>query len=167
MTKLVNKNSIEKLARHLDQRMKSTVEQERFRAENEENNIRNKALQIEAMLDGRSFKYLTQEEYDALTEEEKERADMSYVVIDAVDKSHEHDNKAFLDSLKAGAIDASSLNGYILWTGTTDEYNAIATKDPETLYFITDAPVEELDECRCELISTAIIDECIDEVFND
>ena len=39
---------------------------------------------IEAMFGGRALSYLTQEEYDALPEEEKEREDIIYHIIDSV-----------------------------------------------------------------------------------
>ena len=30
------------------------------------------------------------------------------------------------------------LNGVSFWTGTREEYNALGTKDPNTLYFVTE-----------------------------
>lgn len=40
-------------------------------------------------------------------------------------------------SVTNGALKVESLNGLKLWKGTQVEYDAIITKDPNTLYFIS------------------------------
>jgi len=41
-------------------------------------------------------------------------------------------------SVTNGTLKVESLNGLKLWKGTQVEYDQIITKDPSTLYFITD-----------------------------
>lgn len=63
------------------------------------------------------------------------KEELSTILRDIEELSHDHDNKEFLDSLLEGNIDASSINGYDVWVGTTSELDAIDEKDPNTIYF--------------------------------
>lgn len=56
------------------------------------------------MFGGKSIRYVTQAEYDALTEEERNSSEITYFITDAVDLSHDHENKEFLDNLAARNI---------------------------------------------------------------
>ena len=215
--KLVSLNNLDKLSKSLNAHYKEMIQEESDKA----------MAEIEAtksMLDGKSIKYVTQAEYDNLSEAEKNNDTVVYFITDAVDTFHEHENKEFLDNLAArniaignksqtfdgvndlvysiediGAapavhnhdglyyteteidgkiedinesineqvaglqasiankadqsyvdeklevVDASTLNGYSLWVGTTEELEAITERDPNTLYFeIDDGTGEEV-----------------------
>lgn len=98
-------------------------------------NITDDINNVEAMLGGKSLVYVTQAEYDALSDDEKSAESILYIITDKEEVQHEHANKEFLDSLTEGNIDASTINGYNIWVGTTAELEAIGEKDPNTLYF--------------------------------
>ena len=56
---------------------------------------------------------------------------------------------------KLSIIDAIKLNGYSLWIGTKEEYDAITEKDPTTLYFkINDEEVVQVDQVEGVLTLT-------------
>ena len=97
--KLVDIGRISKLAFELDSRMKNKFEEEKERALDAESGLQTQVNEIEEMLGGKSFIYLTQAEYELLSEEEKNLEDVVYFITDAVDMSHNHENKDFLDSL--------------------------------------------------------------------
>lgn len=101
MSRIVNVDKLNKLAEALDERYQTLVENEQERASAAENNLSNQIENTTKMFDGKSFKYVTQEEYDNLSNEEKKDPDITYFITDAVDLSHEHENKEFLDSLHA------------------------------------------------------------------
>ena len=90
---------------------------------------------VEAMLGGRSLVYLTQAEYDLLSEDEKSSESIMYVITDMEQIHHTHENADFLASLTEGNVHADSVNGYKIWVGTTEELEAIGEKDPFTVYF--------------------------------
>jgi hypothetical protein len=100
--------------------------------------INNEIDVVEGMLGGKSLVYVTQAEYDALTDDEKLGESVLYIITDMEDVQHEHENKAFLDSLEEGNIDANTVNGYSVWIGTTAELEAIEEKDANTIYFEID-----------------------------
>ena len=97
--KLVDIGRISKLAFELDSRMKNKFEEEKERALDAESGLQTQVNEVEEMLGGKSFIYLTQAEYELLSEEEKSSEDVVYFITDAVDMSHHHENKDFLDSL--------------------------------------------------------------------
>lgn len=218
MDKLTNLNNLDKLSKALDARCKELVNEEKTRALAEEQALQVEINVVKDMFDGKSIKYVTQAEYDALTEEEKNSSEITYFITDAMDLSHDHENKEFLDNLaarniaignksqsfdgvndlvysiedigaasaehshddkyyteseidlkledvnevinghvaelqsdiqtlesdkadqsyvdeKLDSVDASTLNGYNIWVGTTAELEAIETRDPNTIYF--------------------------------
>jgi hypothetical protein len=47
------------------------------------------------------------------------------------------DQIATLDSFVAGVKETNANNDLKFWTGTQAQYNAIGTKDPNTIYFVT------------------------------
>ena len=124
MGKLIDNTKLDRLAKALDNRIKLTSEELTALIED-----------VKSMLGGRSLIYLTQLEYDSLSEEQKNDDTLNYFITDAVDLSHTHANKDFLDSLMEGDIDADTINGYNIWVGTTSELEAIEEKDPNTIYF--------------------------------
>lgn len=101
MSRIVNVDKLNKLAEALDERYQTLVENEQERASEAEGNLRNQIEATREMFDGKAFKYITQVEYNNLSEEEKNNPDITYFITDAVDLSHEHENKEFLDSLHA------------------------------------------------------------------
>lgn len=53
----------------------------------------------------------------------------------------ESDEKITLEydwMLMSGQNDAKTVNGYSIWVGTTEELNALSTRDSNTLYFEKD-----------------------------
>lgn len=50
-----------------------------------------------------------------------------------------------------GVLDVKTNEANKFWTGTTAEYEALATKDPNTFYTITDGP--EIPEATSQLIN--------------
>ena len=106
MSKLTNLNNLDKLSKALDARCKELVDEEKARAIAEEQVLQSEIDITKEMFGGKSIKYITQAEYDALTEEEKNNETVTYFITDAVDLSHEHENKEFLDGLSQEVLDA-------------------------------------------------------------
>ena len=102
--KLVNLDNLAQLAEALDARMIGKVSSEELRALEAEADLQQAINEIAEMFDGKSFKYLTQAEYDALPEKDQDRDDVVYIITDAADISHIHANKEFLDSLDEEAF---------------------------------------------------------------
>ena len=92
MSKLTNLNNLDKLSKALDARCKELVDEEKARAIAEEQVLQSEIDITKEMFGGKSIKYITQAEYDALTEEEKNNETVTYFITDAVDLSHEHEN---------------------------------------------------------------------------
>ena len=104
MGKLTNLNNLDKLSKALDARYKELIDEEKARAIAEEQALQSEIDITKEMFGGKSIKYVTQVEYDALTEEERNSDTVTYFITDAVDLSHEHENKEFLDNLAARNI---------------------------------------------------------------
>ena len=104
MGKLTNLNNLDKLSKALDARYKELIDEEKARAIAEEQALQSEIDITKEMFGGKSIKYVTQVEYDALTEEEKNSNTITYFITDAVDLSHDHENKEFLDNLAARNI---------------------------------------------------------------
>lgn len=149
MTKLIDTAKINKLARELNKRTKELIELSETKIITK---IDSEITEIETMVGGRYIIYIKQSEYNLLTEEERLDETKYYIITDAEDLSHEHANKGFLDSLEEGNIDASSLNGYKIWVGTMEELNAVTTKDPKTIYYVTDR-VDEISNIESLLMN--------------
>lgn len=71
---LVDKNNLAKLAKLLDDRSKSRA-----------NSIKTDLDDVRDMFGGKSFKYITQAEYDSLSEEEKADTSIVWNIVDAED----------------------------------------------------------------------------------
>ena len=104
MDKLTNLSNLNKLSKALDARYKELIDKEKSRALVEEQALQAEINATKDMLDGKSIRYVTQAEYDILTEEEKNNSEITYFIVDAVDLSHDHENKEFLDNLAARNI---------------------------------------------------------------
>ena len=97
--KLLTADQLKRLAQGLDSRIDSAVLKENTRATKEETRLETKINDTTEMLGGRSFVYLTSVEYERLSETDKNDESKVYIITDAEDISHEHDNKDFLDKL--------------------------------------------------------------------
>ena len=104
MGKLTNLNNLDKLSKALDARYKELIDEEKARALAEEQALQAEIDITKEMFGGKSIKYVTQVEYDNLSEAEKNSDTVTYFITDAVDLSHEHENKEFLDNLAARNI---------------------------------------------------------------
>jgi hypothetical protein len=104
MGKLTNLKKFNKITKALDARYKELINEEKARALAEEQALQSEINVTKDMFGGKSIRYVTQAEYDALTEEDKDSSEITYFITDAVDLSHEHENKEFLDNLAARNI---------------------------------------------------------------
>lgn len=138
------------------------IQIENSRSEAAELTLKNSIQEVEFMFDGKSLKYLTQAEYNELSNEEKNSTEISYFITDTEDLSHIHDNIEFLNNLsedylsnfiEESSINAKTVNGYSIWAGTTAELEAIETRDPNTIYFEIDN-----DDTGEEVIQVDIVD---------
>ena len=89
---------------------------------------------INNKLDGKTFKFLTQAEYDVLSESEKNNETIEYHITDAIENSHAHTNKEVLDKI------SEDIDGSLLFNGnkitsdstsggiTTVEYENLSTE---------------------------------------
>ena len=104
MSRLTNLNNLEKLSKALDVRCKELIDEEKARALAEEQALQTEINTTKDMFGGKSIRYVTQAEYDSLSDTEKNSDTVTYFITDAVDLSHEHENKEFLDNLAARNI---------------------------------------------------------------
>lgn len=104
MSKFTNLNNLDKLSKALDKRCKELIDEEKARALAEEQALQTEINITKEMFGGKSIKYVTQAEYDNLSEAEKNSGTVTYFITDTVDLSHEHENKEFLDNLAARNI---------------------------------------------------------------
>lgn len=108
MSKLTNKDNLEKLAQALDARskafVKSSVAEESARAQGIEADLQEQIEETQDMFGGKAIRYVTQVEYNQLTDEQKNDPTVVYFIIDAEDLSHTHANKELLDKLGARTL---------------------------------------------------------------
>ena len=102
--KLVNLDNLDKLSKSLDARYKEKIQEESERAMSQEQILGTEINVTKDMLGGKSIRYITQAEYNNLSESEKNSTTVAYFITDAEDLSHEHENKDFLDNLSARSI---------------------------------------------------------------
>ena len=96
---MVDKEKLARLAHALDDRADIKVAQEAERATQAEAEIQSHSNVTREMLGGKSLKYLTQAEYDVLSDEEKQDTNVIYYITDLEDRTHDHYNKEVLDIL--------------------------------------------------------------------
>lgn len=104
--KLLALDSLDLIAKTLYERNKGLIKSESDRAIAKENDLLDNINSVREMLGGKALRYVTQAEYDELSEEEKNDEDVVYRITDAADISHEHANKEFLDGLNQEVLDA-------------------------------------------------------------
>ena len=89
---------------------------------------------INNKLDGKTFKFLTQAEYDALSESEKNNETIEYHITDATENSHTHTNKEVLDKISEDTDGSLLFNGNKITSNstsggiTTVEYENLSTE---------------------------------------
>lgn len=110
MSKLITTDNLAKLSAGLDARYKSLINdsvsdmvgnsvdaaQATILVE-----VKKQVDEVKDMLGGKSLVYLTQAEYDALSEEEKNDENIVYNITDSESADHEHENLEFLDKITA------------------------------------------------------------------
>ena len=94
---MVDKEKLARLAQALDDRADNKVAKEAERAVQAEADLQAHSDATRDMLGGKSLKYLTQAEYDVLSEEEKQNENVIYYITDLEDRTHDHYNKEVLD----------------------------------------------------------------------
>ena len=107
--KLLALDSLDLIAKTLYERNKGLIKSESDRAIAKENDLLDDINSVREMLGGKALRYVTQAEYDELSEEEKNDEDVVYCITDAIDTgnaNHEHANKEFLDGLNQEVLDA-------------------------------------------------------------
>ena len=102
--KLVDLDNLDKLSKSLDARYKEKIQEESERAMSQEQILGTEINVTKDMLGGKSIRYITQAEYNNLSESEKNSTTVAYFITDADDLSHGHENKDFLDNLSARSI---------------------------------------------------------------
>jgi hypothetical protein len=102
---------------------------------------------VKNMLGGKSIKYVTQAQYNALTEAEKNNNAISWHILDpdpvqsdwnVSDSSSDYFIKNKPTSMPANGGNSDTVGGFSLWTGTQEQYDSIATKSSTTIYMITE-----------------------------
>lgn len=149
--KLLALDGLDLIAKTLYERNKGLIKSESDRAIAQENALLDNINSVREMLGGKSFVYLTQAEYDNLTEEERNDESIIYCITDAGNTSHEHANQEFLDSLNQEVFDnlnqdigevRNMLGGKSIKYVTQVEYDELTEEelnDDAVVYFVTDA----------------------------
>ena len=104
--KLLALDSLDLIAKTLYEINKGLIKSEYDRAIAKEKDLSDNIDSVREMLGGKALRYVTQAEYDELSEEEKNNENVVYCITDAADISHEHANQEFLDSLNQEMLDA-------------------------------------------------------------
>jgi hypothetical protein len=137
--KLLTADQLKRLAQGLNSRIDSAVLKENTRATKEETRLDTKINNTTEMLGGRSLVYLTSVEYERLSDADKNDESKVYIITDAEDISHEHDNKDFLDKL-------SDFNIFI-----GNKYQAVNGDD--LIFDLVDIGAAEKDHTHEEMLS--------------
>lgn len=85
MAKLINTSNLDTLAKGLNNHTKELIEVEKNRAMAVEGVLETSINDVRNMFDGRSFRYVTQTEYNVLSQEQKDREDIVWCITDAED----------------------------------------------------------------------------------
>ena len=125
MSKLVSKERLAQLASGLFEKLNSVIDNESQRAMSIEAELRNYIEDVERMLGGRSLVYLTQEEYDKLSQEEKENNTIVYNIITTEEIAYAtvvqlELLQEYIDAELAKKVDAASLT-----IATNDEIDTL------------------------------------------
>lgn len=119
MNKLISSDNLERLSKGLYKLLENLIAEEESRAFASEQLLSSEITRVENMLGGRSIVYLTQAEYDDLTESEKNSNTITYAITD--EKKIE---------------DFITFNDNKLWLGTKEEYALLDQHDTNVMYLI-------------------------------
>ena len=119
--KLISKEILDRALKALNALTKQKIDVEKERAEQVETLLNQAIVKVEAMLGGKSLRYLTQAEYDALTDEQKQNDSIVYNITDA-DFSHNHDDLYYnileINTLLEGKSNVGHAHDDIYYTET-------------------------------------------------
>ena len=161
MSKFISTSNLRKLADALQARYKELVVDEKERAMEAENNLQAKVDITQNMLGGKSIVYMTQNEFDSLTEAEKNDNSKTYFITDAVDLSHEHENKDFLDNLEARNITIGNstkvFDGARDISYSLDEIGVASKEHNHDDVYYTETEIDGIIENVNDSLNTAIV----------
>ncbi len=103
--KLIDNESMLKFAKAFDARIKNKIVLVEERTLDIESDLTQKIESVKRMLGGKSLVYLTQEEYDALSEDNKNDETKMYIITDLDSEIHEHSNLDFLETLSQATFE--------------------------------------------------------------
>lgn len=150
---MVDKYMLDTLAKAINTKAKELANEEKDRAIAAEDVLQVNINDVEEMFDGKSLKYVTQAEYELLSEEEKIDENVVYFILDSEDiivtrtMANNWDAKA--DQADLDNI-LDMLNGYKIWIGDSYELANIEEKDPKTLYLTIDENKNNIVEIKIE-----------------
>lgn len=119
MNKLISSDNLDRLSKGLYKLLKDLIAEEENRASASEQSLSSEITRVENMLGGKSIIYLTQAEYDDLTDSEKNSNTITYFITD--EKKIE---------------DFITFNDNKLWLGTQDEYELLDQHDTDIMYLV-------------------------------
>ena len=132
MSKLTNLNNLDKLSKALDARYKELIDEEKARAIAEEQALQTEINITKEMFGGKSIKYVSQAEYDVLTEEEKNNETVMYFITDAEDLSNVVSNiKSIIDNNNKYRINAFDIG---LQTSSSFDCTSLLQEKIDDLY---------------------------------
>ena len=149
--KLINLANLAKLSKSLDDRCKDSVNEVKSSVDEAKAEFVSEIARVEAMLGGRSIRYVTQDEYDALSPAEKNSDTVVYFVTDDMgdDGIHDHDDLYFtkeeINALLAALPDNDHTHDEYYTTTTIDSMlSNKSDKDHEHSDYATKDEVEAL-----------------------
>ena len=165
--KMIDLEKIDKLAKALDSRTINKIAIEKERSMGVEAELQNTIGNVQDMLGGRSIVYLTQEEYNVLSEEEKNNDTVTYFITDAEDLSHEHANKDFLDGLSQDIFEEINADITELNTTVTEINNSYATAEyvDTNIELAIDEVEETFEEVSSRLTSLETTTSTLDSTY--
>ena len=160
MSKLTNKDNLEKLAKALDARskafVKSSVAEESARAQGIEADLQEQIEETQDMFGGKAIRYITQAEYNQLTDVQKNDPTVVYFIVDAEDLSHTHANKELLDKFGSRTLTignkGKTFDGSANVSWTLAEIGAAPSSHTHDDRYYTESEINSLaEEIRAEI----------------
>lgn len=161
--KIIDSNKLQRLTEALNEKLLEDINDEVTRAKAAEQSLDGEIDGVRDMFGGKSLKYITQAEYDRLSDVEKNNSNIVWNITDApevedvildmignrtivyltqaeynalTEVQKQDDSIAYFitDNNDIAEI-KDMLNGYSLWVGSSEEYNALTSFDDSTIYF--------------------------------